>query len=558
MTAQVCKRVPLLSALVMIMVIVAALPVRANSAGNSSEVLTSFLAAAQDQTLSDTESTVADQQDYAQLMQKYREASARDPLNDLLQLFPVASRERIDEFRSMDDSEVAQLISDNPPEQRILALVVARSPRIARAENAWRATLNRYPQTLFLQDLLNRYQSFTSGLSLGIGEEYQSGMIQMDYPIPGMLSLRGRAVEIDAEIAYRDYLREASETIADTKVLLAQIRNRNELNANSSASSSLLSVLGEVAQAQYIAGTRSFSDLVRIQSEQAKRRDETRRLKSERDGLLGSLAASLSLPPNAAFGEIGWPADLKPALDEDSLRRQLPESRQELIQSSLELEKMDVMIQMTRRQAIPDATLGMSYVRAGSGSGDMPDSMGSSAAGSDSVNAGSAGTDTSMSGIDSGSGGDTGSNSPEMTDNSQMNADGSSFVGNPMVDHRRTNFGVDFTWAAELGDRRAEMASMLENMTDMASGMLEMQIIRYDQGLQSEITYSGKILPDAQAALDVVRIGYSGNENSFSDLINAELALLEAGNDLANLRMDRRIALAEIERLLDRSISSGQ
>jgi outer membrane protein TolC len=95
-------------------------------------------------------------------------------------------------------------------------------------------------------------------------------------------------------------------------------------------------------------------------------------------------------------------------------------------------------------------------------------------------------------------------------------------------------------------------------MTAMALGMLEMQISTYNQGLQSERTFSGEVIPDAQATLDVVRIGYSGNENNFSDLIGAELTLLDARNELAGIVMNRRIALAEIERIVGKTIGEGQ
>jgi outer membrane protein TolC len=88
--------------------------------------------------------------------------------------------------------------------------------------------------------------------------------------------------------------------------------------------------------------------------------------------------------------------------------------------------------------------------------------------------------------------------------------------------------------------------------------MLEMQISSYNQGLQSERTFSGEVIPDAQATLDVVRIGYSGNENNFSDLIGAELTLLDARNELAGIVMNRRIALAEIERIVGKTIEEVQ
>jgi len=529
---------------------------REQASQGSSEVFDSFLTATVNDESEEAASTPPTEQDYNELMIKYQGAIAHDPVADILTLFPVASRERIAEFRTMDDTEVAQLLADNPPEQRILALVIARSPRIARAEDAWQASINLYPQTQFLQDILTRYQSLTSGLSIGIGEEYQIPMIQMNYPNSGMLSLRGRAVEIDIEKAYSDILREASESVADTKILLAQIRSMEDLIENSRSSLSLLNILSDVARVQYVAGTRTFSDLIRLQTEQAKRGNEIQRLESEKAGLFGQLAASMSLPGISTVGDIQWTEDTRPEIDEVTLRDNLAQTRQEIVQAALDVEKMDVMIEMTRREAAPDLTFGMSYYQGtepfGSASGD------SSMSGMGGTGTQDSGTDSGMSGMGSEMGGASQVPVDQPAEDNQVNMGSPSFMNTPMVDYRNSNYPVDFTWAAEMVDRRAEMASMLENMTAMAGGMFEMQISRYNQGLKSENTYTGRVIPDARATLDVVRIGYSGNENSFSDLINSELTLLDARNELARISMDRRVALAEIERLVGRAISPVQ
>ena len=374
----------------------------------SSDVLNSFMSSAQSQSAVAPEPVVSDDHTRELLMQKYRDASVHDPLADLLTLFPITNRDRLAELRAMNEADVEKMLADNPPEQRLIALVIARSPRITAAENAWHATLNHYPETLFLQDILNRYQSFTSQMTLGVGEEYQNGMIQMDYPAPGMLALRGKIVELDADSAYSDYLKEASETVADARELVAQIRNRDELISNGNASVSLLSILGEVANAQYVAGSRSFSDLVQLQTEETKRRNDIQRLGSERDGLLGQLAASMNVSANAEFGEIGWSDDSRSELDDQALRDELPKTRQEIAEATFELQKMDAMIEMTRRQAVPDPTLGMTYVQTNSESPDISGKTPSAIIEPSTPSEDSSGMDSSMTGMNLGSSGSSG------------------------------------------------------------------------------------------------------------------------------------------------------
>jgi hypothetical protein len=450
--------------------------------------------------------SISEPPDYSDLLARYEAASVRDPLGALLERFPVASRFQIEEYQVLDRDAAASNLNSNVDEELILAALLTRSPRLARTEAAWHATLNRYPQTLYLQDILNRYQAFTEGMSLGVGREYQRGMVQMNYASPGMLTLRGEVVELDIEIAWNEYIREGTEIIADTKSLLAEIRNKNELISINSASASRLSVLSSVVEAQYVAGTRSFSDLVRIRTELAIRRDMVERMGSMRDGLYGRLAAMLDLPVTTTFGEFTWAVETNLDLSTENLAGEIVESRPELIQIALGVEKMDAMIEMTLLRADADQTFGFTY---------------------------SQGRDVKASG-----GG--------MSD---MN-----FMNRPMVDHRGTDTALDLAWAMEIMDRRNAMREMLQAKTDMATGMLAMQIERYKRSVESTGVSRGRVIPNSRAALDVVRAGYTAQENNFNDLIMAELTLLMARMDLSNFELDKRLSLVEISRLMGHRI----
>jgi outer membrane protein TolC len=80
----------------------------------------------------------------------------------------------------------------------------------------------------------------------------------------------------------------------------------------------------------------------------------------------------------------------------------------------------------------------------------------------------------------------------------------------------------------------------------------------YSQMVRSEKVYRDNIVPKAKAALDVLRRGYSANENDFNDLISAELEYLMARMELATTRFERQKAFIETERLIGRSIKSKE
>lgn len=457
--------------------------------------------------------------DYKDLLQSYDSQSKRNPIDGILSIYPVAGIDEIIKLKGLEESDVMNRIKQGISDREILAIVAARSKRISNAENSWKAALNLYPQTVFLQNLFERYMSFSKSMTIGVGKEYQNEMIQMYYPSPGMLSLRGKAVELDVESAWLDYLKEVRDTLSDSKMLLAEIQNMDEMISINIQSESLLANLKDVAQAQYESGTRSFADIVRLKTELEKRRDTVERLETMRAGQIANLMASMNLPTDLENVKISWTMNRESELDNVMLADNLLKTRQELRKMALQLEKMDTMIAMSGIESVPDKTFGFSYFQ----------------------NRNSGIQDAGMSTNESGG----------IVDDKNMDEISSmSFMNNPMVDHRDSRFGQSFTWITELVDRRAAMADMLKADTDMSQGMLRMRIREYEQMLESEKRYSRRIIPDADAALKVVRSGYSSGENDFNDFINAEMTFLMARMELTDIVLQKNQALIETERLV--------
>ena len=497
--------------------------------GTSSEVFNTLIQSAQDidNLAVPTNTSEPQTDDYSDLIARYENASERDPVSAILERWPVSDSDLINVISSWDDQTVINTVAGELDENLILGILIARSPRLSRAINAWQASLERYPQTAFLQDILAGYQSMTEGMSLGIGKEYQTGMIQMNYPGPGMMSLRGDVVERDIDSAWSDYIKEAGDIITDARNLLSEIRFRDEMISINSAGVNRLATLTAVVEAQYISGTRSFSDLVRIRSELATRRDTVDRITSMRASLLGQLASMLNLPPNMQFGTFSWPDDQNLDMNIETLIADMEFSSPELLKIGFGIEKMDAMIAMTTLRADPDQTFGFTYFQ-GRDVQALSETL----------------SDENMSGMDMDGGG-----SDTDMDMGSMN-----FMNQPMIDYRNYNYPLDLAWAAELVERRDAMSDMLDAKTDMLSGMLNMQVEKYLQAIDSSGVSSGQIIPNSQAALDVVRTGYTSDENNFNDLIMAELSLLMARMDLAGYERDMRVALSEIARILGHDV----
>jgi hypothetical protein len=486
---------------------------RQESRDGVSDVYDSFM---QSFTTADENPKIASEQQLPnELRIRYEQAASRDPLTGISELYPNYDIEKISEYRAMGGGKINDLLKKSTTEEELVYIALARSNAVKNAEQNWYAALKLYPQADYLKDLLTRYSSFTGGGNMG-------DMIQMYYPSPKMLSLRGDAVEIDVEIAWQKYLEVVRDVVADTKTKLAEIRNIEETISYNRESQKLLSQLKDVADIQYRSGTRSFSDLIRIKTELEKRIDTINRLNSMNDGMYAELKSILNLEPDTGIEKISWSKPSYPQLDETKILKSIDGTRQELLVMALEVEKMNVMINMTRIEAMPDFTLGFTYYQ-GQESKNLAKSDENSM--------------KSMENMDS------------------KDSKGSmSFMENPMIDYRNTNLAPNLAWAAEMIERRDAMLSMLEDEISMSEGMLKMQFVQYDQMGKSSDVYTNSIIPQASAALDVVRTGYISGDSGLSDLIDSELALLTARIELSNTVKDRKISLVELERLIGKSL----
>jgi hypothetical protein len=491
-----------------------------------SEVFESFIRALPDEKL--PEDTNASNDDYSNLISKYESESSKDTIKSISELFPFIDPSQVNDFSTLDQKDLLKKVSKGLNDRDILNLLIVRSNLIAKAREEWTASLNLYPQTVYLQDLLKTYQAFTEGTTIGIGKEYQQDMIQMYYPSPGMTGLRGRIVDADVRMAWLDFLAQTRDVLVDGQSLLAEIRKQEDMISIYKESASLIGVLSDVTRVQYKTGTRSFADAIRIETELDAITDSINRMTSMQEGSISKLLSMLDLPVDADFGSIKWTLDDSPDVNINQLRNELPDTSQELQKLALQVEKMDTMIKMARIGIAPDKTLGFTYFQ---------------------------GRDVTAF--------DSKMQAPGIKDSTGMTSMGSNnknempeenFMSTPMVDYREMNFALDSSWATELVDQKNAMVEMLKADSNMKSGMLEMTYKDYTQMIKSEKLYNQQIIPKAKAALDVVRRGYSSNENDFSDLISSEQAYLMARMELVNTTYERRVAQYEMVRSFGRNL----
>ncbi len=208
--------------------------------------------------------------------------------------------------------------------------------------------------------MLRQYAAFTQAVMTGVGDMADKESPAMKFPFPGVMALKGEIVNQEVKIA-----REELETVRKTVVTeparifwnLAYNRHAQEITA---ATLELLDQLELSARKRYEVGKESLQDVIRVQIQQEKMREEQNTLKEEQKNLQTNIRKIVDLPPGS---DIGFPAIREP-------RRELPaidrvsdlalEQSQELRTIRAMIGRMERMIEMAETEIYPRFTQNLS------------------------------------------------------------------------------------------------------------------------------------------------------------------------------------------------------
>jgi outer membrane protein, heavy metal efflux system len=226
---------------------------------------------------------------------------------------------------------------------RLQALALSFSPPVVAAEKDARAALSAYSQASELADLLRRYAAFS-----GAGQE-----AAMLTPSPGPLALQGRIVdaEVKAAVARREGARRDASTAA-ARAFWELAFNREAQKVAKAEEQRLAQVAASVA-ARYQAGEASFSDLADAEGAGKRAAADSAALRAEQGAREARVREVVGLPSSA---EVGVPAVAPPATDDPGLPglEKLALARSpDLLMRRAEVERMELMVQMGRREGSP-------------------------------------------------------------------------------------------------------------------------------------------------------------------------------------------------------------
>jgi len=390
-------------------------------------------------------------------------------------------------------------------------LTLLRNPGIEAAANRFRAAVEKFSQVANLDEILRQYTAFTEGLMTGIGPMKGRDPIQMKFPFPGVLSLKGEIAGQEARAAWEGLEMARREAITAARKAywnLVFVRRALKIAADTVR---LFRNLESVANTRYEGGKTSFQDVIKVRIEREILEEELTTLQEKQRNIKSKVREIVNLPPGS---KVGSPVKLRPSTNVpplDSLYPLAHERRQELRQMRAKVGKMARMIEMAETMVLPPYTLNLSLY-----DDEAVNQVGSVA----------------------------------MKETFPTVTTASAGAGLPKMPWYGTNDAFLRETRQKLKALKAELIQM-EAATDT---LVRNSWFDLDRAKREEILYRQTVVKLSQAALEVSTRGYETGKVTFADVIASYNTWLRANLTLERKKSDLGIARAELERVLGTSL----
>jgi outer membrane protein, heavy metal efflux system len=239
-------------------------------------------------------------------------------------------------------------------------LAVLRNPGVRSAEFILRASLEDYGQAANLDEILRQYSAFTNAAMPGVGPMKGGEPVEMKFPFPGVLSLKGEIVTETVKISNQNLETARRTALTQVRKAFWNLLFIQRAQNISEGMLDLLEKLEEVAATRYETGKASFQDLIKIRIERDKLGEELNTLKAQQGNIEMEILNVLDVDP---LRKMGSPISQKPVRevpDVESLYPVALENRQELKKLRFTLARTEKTLEMAETAIYPPYSLNLS------------------------------------------------------------------------------------------------------------------------------------------------------------------------------------------------------
>ncbi len=383
-------------------------------------------------------------------------------------------------------------------------LALIRSPRVKAAENRLRASIETFSQAQNLDEILRQYTALTEGLKTGIGPMKGKDPVEMKFPFPGVLSLKGQIANQEVKTAREDLEAARRETVTATRIAYWNLLFIHKAQKITAETIGLLRDLEAVATSRYETGKTSFQDVVRIRIKREILAEELITLREKQRNLESKIREILYLAHDI---KLGFPKAVLPMgkiPTQQTLSKIAHEHRQELRRLRARVGKMERMIEMAETMVLPRYTLNLSLYE-----------------------------DEAVTKVGSAATKNTFPTSIEV----------SRGAGLPKMPW----YGFEDAYLRETRQKLKAMREDLKQAEAATADRVRSSWFEQDRARREMFLFKDKVVNLSKSALDVTSRGYESGNVLFADVIASYTLWLDANLSLARQQRNFGVAWAELE-----------
>ncbi len=419
-------------------------------------------------------------------------------------LFYDFESEHFKRLRKLAHADLDKHLADGISLDKLLAIAFERNPRLASLRQAWQAANERYPQAVYLQDVLSQYNAFTKQLRTKAGGQQHRERIAKTFPFPGPLSLKGDVIQRDVELALLEYQLGVRDMMTELRVAYDDCLYILKAVEITDAHRQLVTGFLPIANRRLSVSKGTSNDVIRAQIELNRLSDTLITLKKNQSTISARINTLLHRAPQA---KLGVPEEMKdPPMPKsvDALLTSSLKEKQELRRIELKIQKMNLVIELGEKMTYPDPNIGTSDFEHRSG--------------------------------------------PSST---------ATFKETPRL-MLRPWFGKDDAYLRELRKKRDSMKGHLADRRDAARFQVIRTHFQLDASRRQVELYQKTLLPQAKQNLNTSLIAYRSAKVEFITLMDAARLWLNFNLSLHGAMRDYRKHYALLEQVIGKRLEEDR
>ena len=371
----------------------------------------------------------------------------------------------------------------------VLALAIKNNLDIQSAQQQAQASLEKYDQVGFLDDMLSQYAAFTKDITLTGSNQKHKKSVSSNFPFPGLSALKSSIIDQSVESSRLQLKQTVQDVITQTRVAYHELQFAEQEIKLNQQNVRLLKSLKEELQNSYSSNTGKLSGILDVDIEIAASVNKLQIAKNKQQSQQARLNALLNLSPTYIIGKLDKMEAEKLSENVTGYIKSGQSRRVEIAILQSELEKMKRIIQLSEKRFYPDFDAGFSRFK------------------------------------------------------------DDKFTANPKI-KANNFFGKNDAYLTETRQKYKALQSKISALKNKTADDIQQAFSNYQTQQRTRGLYQNKVLPKAKSSLDIAKNLYETGETSYVKIIEVEKMILNYRLLSLNALKEMNVSKAKLMRFV--------